>query len=53
MRNEIQHCHDKRTVNKKEDLFFRKLDLNLRKNQGNATFEAWLSMMINLGKCGK
>jgi len=44
----MQDYHDKRAVYKKA-LFIRKLDLNLRKTQGNAMFEAYLPMMLNLG----
>jgi hypothetical protein len=49
----MQDFHDKRAVYKKQALFIRKLDLNLRENQENAMFEAQVPMMLNLGNFGK
>ena len=39
--------------NKKKNIFTNKLDLNLRKKLGNATFGAWLCMVLKLGRSGQ
>ena len=42
----------KGAFNKKKILFTSKLDLNLRKKLVNATFGAWLCMVLKLGRSG-
>ena len=43
----------KAAFNKKTTLFTSKLDLNLRKKLVNATFGAWLCMVVKLGRFGQ
>ena len=43
----------KAAFNKKKILFIRKMDLNLRKKLLNATFGAWLCMVLKLGRFGQ
>jgi len=42
----------KDAFSKKKTLFTNKLDLNLRKKLINATFGAWLCMVLKLGRFG-
>ena len=43
----------KAAFSKKKTLFTSKLDLNLRKKLKNATFGAWLCMVLKLGHFGQ
>jgi hypothetical protein len=43
----------KAAFNKKKTIFTNKLDLNLRKKLVNATFGAWLYMVLKFGRFGQ